>query len=215
MQEPSRVAVLGAGHAGPVIARLAIKVGYPVAIATSGDPEDIALITELVIPGAQPRWASEAVADADIVVLAIPLHRFLDVDPGLLSGKLVVDAMNYWSASDGMLKAFEGGGSSEIVARRLAGSTVVKALNHIGYHELEDRARPAGTADRRAAGVAGDAPAAVAAIAGLVDRIGYDPVRVGSLRAGRVLEPGGPVFGAVLTLPEFERAVRADAGSLA
>jgi hypothetical protein len=215
MQEPSGVAVLGAGHAGPVIARLAIKAGYPVAIATSGDPEDIALITELVIPGAQPRWASEAVADADIVVLAIPLHRFLDVDPGLLSGKLVVDAMNYWSASDGMLKAFEGGGSSEIVARRLAGSTVVKALNHIGYHELEDRARPAGTADRRAAGVAGDAPAAVAAIAGLVDRIGYDPVRVGSLRAGRVLEPGGPVFGAVLTLPEFERAVRADAGSLA
>ncbi|HEX4660592.1 MAG TPA: NAD(P)-binding domain-containing protein [Streptosporangiaceae bacterium] len=215
MQEPSGVAVLGAGHAGPVIARLAIKAGYPVAIATSGDPEDIALITELVIPGAQPRWASEAVADADIVVLAIPLHRFLDVDPGLLSGKLVVDAMNYWSASDGMLKAFEGGGSSEIVARRLAGSTVVKALNHIGYHELEDRARPAGTADRRAAGVAGDATAAVAAIAGLVDRIGYDPVRVGSLRAGRVLEPGGPVFGAVLTLPEFERAVRADAGSLA
>ncbi len=215
MQEPRRVAVLGAGHAGPVIARLAIKAGYPVAIATSGDPEDIALITELVIPGAQPRWASDAVADADIVVLAIPLHRFLDVDPGLLSGKLVVDAMNYWSASDGMLKAFEGGGSSEIVARRLGGSTVVKALNHIGYHELEDRARPAGTADRRAAGVAGDAPAAVATIAGLVDRIGYDPVRVGSLRAGRVLQPGGPVFGAVLTLPEFERAVRADAGSLA
>ena len=76
MTEPSRLAVLGAGHVGPVIARLAIKAGYPVAIATSGDPDDIALITELVIPGAQPRWASDAVADADIVVLAIPLHRF-------------------------------------------------------------------------------------------------------------------------------------------
>ena len=144
MQELSRLAVLGAGHVGPVIARLAIKAGYPVAIATSGDPEDIALITELVIPGAQPRWASDAIADADIVVLAIPLHRFLDVDPGLLNGKLVVDAMNYWPASDGVLTAFENGasngsGSSEIVAGRLAGSAVVKALNHIGYHELEDR----------------------------------------------------------------------------
>jgi NADP oxidoreductase coenzyme F420-dependent len=72
MRELSRLAVLGAGHVGPVIARLAIKAGYPVAIATSGDPDDIALITELVIPGAQPRWASDAVADADIVVLAIP-----------------------------------------------------------------------------------------------------------------------------------------------
>ena len=214
MTEPSRLAVLGAGHVGPVIARLALRAGYPVAIATSGDPEDIALITELVIPGAQPRWTADAVADADIVVLAIPLHRFLDVDPALLNGKLVVDAMNYWPASDGVLKAFEDGGSSEIVARRLAGSTVVKALNHIGYHELEDLARAAAAPDRRAAAVAGDDPAAVATIAGLVDRIGYDPLRLESLRAGRVLQPGGPVFGAVLTLAEFERAVREDARSL-
>ncbi len=215
MQEPSRLAVLGAGHVGPVIARLAVRAGYPVAIATSGDPEDIALITELVIPGAQPRWASDAVAEADVVVLAIPLHRFGDVDPGPLGGKLVVDAMNYWPATDGVLKTFEDSGSSETVARRLPGSTVVKALNHIGYHELEDRARPAGAPDRRAAGVASDDPAAVAAISGLLDRIGYDPVRLGSLRAGLLLQPGGPVFGAVLTLPEFERAVREDTRSLA
>jgi predicted dinucleotide-binding enzyme len=214
MTEPGRLAVLGAGHVGPVIARLAVTAGHPVAIATSGDPEDIALITELVIPGAQPRWAADAVADADIVVLAIPLHRFLDFDPGLLNGKIVVDAMNYWPASDGVLKPFEDGGSSETVARRLAGSAVVKALNHIGYHELEDRARPAGAPDRRAAGVAGDDPVAVATIAGLVDRVGYDPVRLANLRAGRVLQPGGPVFGTVLTRPEFERAVGEDARSL-
>jgi 8-hydroxy-5-deazaflavin:NADPH oxidoreductase len=216
MQNEGRLAVLGAGHVGPVIARLAIRAGYPVAIATSGDPEDIALITELVIPGAQPRWASDAMADADIVVLAIPLHRFTELDPGLLAGKVVIDAMNYWPASDGVLTAFEdgAGGSSEIVARRLAGSAVVKALNHIGYHELEDRARPAGAPDRRAAGLAGDDPAAIAAVAELTDRLGYDPVRLGGLRAGRVLEPGGPVFGQVLTVPEFERAVHEDARSL-
>jgi predicted dinucleotide-binding enzyme len=208
MTERSRIAMLGAGHLGPVIARLAIKAGYPVAIAASGDPEDIALITELIIPGAQPRWAADAVAEADIVVLAIPLHRFLDLDPGVLPGRLVIDAMNYWPASDGVVRAFEDGGSSEIVARRLAGSAVVKAFNHIGYHELEDRARPAGAPDRGAVGIAGDDPAAVAATAALADRIGYDPVRLGSLRAGRVLQPGGPVFGVVLTRPEFEGAVR-------
>ena len=214
MQEPTTLAVLGAGHVGPVIARLAIKAGYPVAIATSGDPADIELIAELVIPGARPRWASDAVADADTVVLAIPLHRFMDLNPNLLSGKLVVDAMNYWPARDGVLKPFEDGGSSEIVARRLAGSTTIKALNHIGYHELEDGAQPAGAHDRRAAGVAADDPAATEAIAGLVDRLGYNPVRLGTLRAGRVLQPGGPVFGVSLTLPEFEQAVGDEAGSL-
>jgi 8-hydroxy-5-deazaflavin:NADPH oxidoreductase len=210
-----RLAVLGAGHVGPVIARLAIKAGYEVAIATSGDPYDIALITELIIPGAQPEWASDAAANADIVVLAMPLHRFLEIDPALLSGRLVIDAMNYWPASDGVLTAFEGGGSSEIVALRLAGSTVVKALNHIGYHDLEDRARPSGARDRQAAGVAGDDAAAVGTIADLVDRIGYDPVRLGSLRAGRALQPGGPVFGNLLMRAEFEQAVSEDARSLA
>jgi 8-hydroxy-5-deazaflavin:NADPH oxidoreductase len=211
---PRRLAVLGAGHVGPVIARLAVDAGYPVSVAASGDPADIALVAELIIPGARPQWAADAVADADIVVLAIPLHRFADVDPGLLSNKVVVDAMNYWPASDGVLDAFEDGTSSEIVARRLPGSDVVKALNHIGYHELEDRARPPGAADRRAAGVAGDDPAAVAAIAGMVDGMGYDPVCLGSLRAGRVLQPGGPVFGAVLSRAEFELAVREEARSL-
>src|SRR6185437_15352354 len=122
-----------------------------------------------------------AVADADIVVLAIPLHRWTDVDPARLAGKVVIDAMNYWPASDGVLTAFENDatGSSEIVAGRLVGSAVVKALNHIGYHELEDRARPSGAPDRRASGLAGDDPAAVAAVAELTDRIGYDPVRLG------------------------------------
>jgi predicted dinucleotide-binding enzyme len=207
--------ILGAGHIGPVVARLALAAGYQVDIAASGDPDDIALITELIIPGARPRWASDAAADADLVVLAMPLHRFLNLDPGPLSGKIVVDAMNYWPASDGVLTAVAESGSSEIVARRLAQSTVVKGLNHTGYHELEDQARPAGAQDRKAAGLAGDDPAAVDAIASLVDRIGYDPVRVGRLTAGRVLQPGGPVFGITLSLPEFEQSVQAHTRSLA
>ena len=51
-------------------------------------------------------------------------------------------------------------------------------------------------------------------IAGLLDRIGYDPVWLESLRGGRVLQPGGPVFGVVLGLPEFERTVRQDTRNL-
>jgi len=207
-REPNKVAVLGAGHVGSVVARLAVKAGYPVDIAASGDPDNIALITEVVIPGARPRWAADAVRGAGLVVLAIPLRRFRDLEPGLLDGRLVVDAMNYWPASDGMLEQFEHGGSSEIVARELAGSTLVKALNHIGYHDLEDWARPQGAPDRMAAGVAGDDPGAVAVVAHLIDRIGYDPVRLASLRAGRLLQPGTAVFGAVLASGEFEKATR-------
>jgi predicted dinucleotide-binding enzyme len=88
-----RVAVLGAGHVGPVIARLAIDAGYPVSIAASDDPENIALITQVLVPGAEPRWAADAIENSDLVVLSIPLHKFAAFDPALVAGKLVVDTM--------------------------------------------------------------------------------------------------------------------------
>jgi predicted dinucleotide-binding enzyme len=208
-----RIAVLGAGHVGPVIARVAIAAGYEVAIAASGDPERIALLTQVLVPGAEPRWAADAVDGADVVVLAIPIHRFPAFDPALVAGKLVVDIMNYWPPVDGVVEMFEDrrDGSSELVQDRLAGSTIVKTLNHLGYHELEDDRRPAGSPERRALGVAGDDPDAVDIVAEVIERIGYDAVPLGGLRAGRVLEPGGPVFGIALSRPEFELALEAKA----
>jgi predicted dinucleotide-binding enzyme len=206
-----RIAVLGAGHVGPVIARVAMDAGYPVTISASGDPDEIRLITEVLVPGAEPRWTADAAGAADIVVLAIPLHAFASFDPALVAGKLVVDVMNYWPPVDGVQELFEDPrlGTSEIVARRLARSTVVKTLNHIGYHELEDDRRTAGSPERRALGVAGDDPEAVNVVADVVERIGYDAVRFESLKAGRLFEAGGPVFGVSLRRDEFQRAVSA------
>jgi 8-hydroxy-5-deazaflavin:NADPH oxidoreductase len=208
-----RIAVLGAGHSGPVIARAAVEAGYRVSIAASGDPAQIALIAQVLAPGAQPRSASDAVADADVVVLAIPIHKFAGFDPTLVADKIVVDVMNYWPPVDGVQALFEDRqlGSSEIVQRRLARSTVVKTLNHLGYHELDEDRRPEGSPHRRAVGVAGDDPDAVYLVAEVIERIGFDTVRLDSLRAGRLFEAGGPVFGASLRRHEFELAVSAQA----
>jgi predicted dinucleotide-binding enzyme len=143
-----RIAVLGAGHSGPVIARAAVEAGYHVSIAASGDPQRIDLISRVLAPGAEPRWAADAVVDADVVVLAIPIHRFAAFDPALVAGKLVVDVMNYWPPVDGVQAIFEDRrrGSSEIVQDRLAESTVVKTLNHLGYHQLDEERRTRGVA---------------------------------------------------------------------
>jgi predicted dinucleotide-binding enzyme len=184
-----------------------------VSIAASGDPDAIALAVQVLAPGAEARWAADAVADADVIVLAIPLHRLEQLDPHLVTGNVVVDMMNYWPEVNGYLAAFDGKalGSSEIVARRLAGSRIVKTLNHLGYHQLDEESRPAGDPERRALGVAGDDPQAVELVARLVDGLGFDPVRVGRLSAGRMLEPAGPVFGRPLTRDEFERSIGAAA----
>ena len=208
-----RIAVVGAGHVGPVIARLALDAGFEVGIAGSGSPEKIALMTEIVIPGADARWAAGAVEGAGIVVLAIPLHNFAYLDPALVAGKLVIDAMNYWPATDGVEEIFEDrqATSSEIVQRRLPQSTIVKSLNHIGYQDLEDARRPAGSPERRAIGVAGDNSDAVEVVEDFIDRIGFDTVRLDSLTAGRLLEPGSPVFGSLFSRTKFEQALRVKA----
>ena len=210
-----RIAVLGAGHSGPVLARAAVEAGYDVALAASGDPQAISLISQVLAPGAHPTWAADAVAEADVVVLAIPIHRFAAFDPAIVAGKLVVDVMNYWPPVDGTQPIFENArlGSSEIVQERLAGSTVVKTFNHLGYHQLDEDRRPAGAPDRLALCVAGDNAEAVELVAGIVERIGFDAVRLDSLGAGRLLEPGGPAFGAALGRAEFERLVATEAAA--
>jgi predicted dinucleotide-binding enzyme len=131
-----------------------------------------------------------------------------------VTGKLVIDAMNYWPSTDGVQEMFEdrGSSSSEVVQRRLAGSTVVKSLNHIGYQELEDARRPPGSPERRAIGVASDDVWAATVVTEIIERFGFDPVPLDSLSAGRVLAPGGPVFGALLGRSEFDAAIHAKAG---
>jgi predicted dinucleotide-binding enzyme len=47
----------------------------------------------------------------------------------------------------------------------------------------------------------------VALVSELVERVGFDPVPVGGLAAGRMLEPDGPVFGTPMSRPEFERSL--------
>jgi predicted dinucleotide-binding enzyme len=207
--------VLGAGHVGPAIARVAVATGFPVELAASGDPAKIELVVRVVAPRVEARWAAEAIEDSDIVVLAIPIHKLTTLDPEVIGDRIVVDAMNYLPSYDGVQEMFEGSevGSSEIVQRWLVRSRVVKSFNHLGYHELEDGRRPAGAPDRRALGAASDDPGALDTVADLIERIGYDVVRLESLRAGHLLEPGGPVFGLPLGRAEFENAMRSEAAT--
>jgi 8-hydroxy-5-deazaflavin:NADPH oxidoreductase len=193
--EVRTISVLGAGRVGTAIARQALRAGYEVLIASSRPPAEIEMIVDVVVPGARAVSAETAAREGDIVMLAIPLPKYRTLRPERLAGKIVVDAMNYWPPTDGVLTEVQSEPlSSTVIQRHLAGARLVRTLNHIGYHELEEDGRPAGDPERRALAVASDDAEARRVVAGVIDRLGYDPVDAGPLAAASQFEPGTAIF---------------------
>ena len=103
-----------------------------------------------------------------------------------LAGKPVLDTINYIPQRDGRIPGLDDGSlsSSEVLQRHLGTAQVVKVFNNITFWHLASLVRPAGAADRSALPIAGDDPAAKAAVTRFLDAIGYDTVDAGPLGSG-------------------------------
>jgi predicted dinucleotide-binding enzyme len=204
-----RLGIVGAGKFGTTLARAAIAAGYDVAISASGPADDIALTVDVLAPGARATTTAEVVRHADIIVLAVPSHRFRELPPGVFAGKILIDAMNYWQPVDGddaeLSDAADG--TSMIVQDRFPSARVVKSLNQLGYHEFEENRRPHGAPDRIAIGAAGDNRLAVRTVMRLLDRLGFDTVDAGPLKNGVALEPDGSPIAVTYSADQLTKLV--------
>jgi hypothetical protein len=207
----STIGIIGAGHIGSQVARLAVRNGYAVVISNSRGPESLAGLVAELGPNARAATVVEAAKAGDIVVVTIPLKAYRTVPVEPLANKIVIDTNNYYPERDGHIPELddESTTTSELLQAHLPASKVVKAFNHIYAAQLTTDGRPAGTKDRRALVIAGDDAEAKATVARLIDEFGFDVVDAGPLRESWRIQRDTPGYGPRRTAAELRRDLAA------
>ena len=205
------IGLIGAGHIGSQIARLAVANGYSVVISNSRGPETLATLVAELGPGARAASAMDAATAGDIVVVTLPLKSYRQVPVEPLAGKIVIDTNNYYPQRDGQIPELdtEATTTSELLQAHLPGSKVVKAFNHIYAAQLTTDGQPAGSKDRRALVIAGDDLEAKNTVTGLLDQFGFDTVDAGPLKEGWRIQRDTPGYGPRRTAVELRRDLAA------
>jgi predicted dinucleotide-binding enzyme len=213
----STIGIIGSGHIGGTVARLAVDAGYEVVVANSRGPETLRELVAALGSRARAAAAAEAAAAGDLVVVSVPLGRIEDVPAAPLVGKVVIDTGNYYPERDGTIAALDAGEitTTGLVQQHLAGATVVKAFNNIYFEHLGSLQRPAGSPDRNTLMIAGDDAAAKQSVAEFIDAIGYDVFDTGSLADSWRFQRDQPAYaGAYAEGGDFAKPKRAGRAEL-
>ena len=193
-----KIGILGAGNIGGTLARYWAKAGHEVFLS-SRHPKDLKKLVKEVGAGAQAGTLEEAAGFGEVIVLAIPWRNKESLpSPGLFQGKVVIDAMNPYSAFGGVMNLGKST-SSEEVAKLLPGARLVKAFNTMASRDLQQGPFKSGK-DRLSIFVAGDDAEAKRIVSGLIEEIGFVPIDTGSLKeGGRLQQPRSPIYAKRLT----------------
>jgi hypothetical protein len=205
------IGLIGAGHIGSQIARLAVANNYNVVISNSRGPETLSALVAELGPSARAATAVDAAKAGDIVVVSVPLKNYRSVPVEPLAGKVVIDTNNYYPQRDGHIPELdnESTTTAELLQAHLPSSKVVKAFNHIYAAALTTDGQPAGTKNRRALVIAGNDREAKARVSHLIDQFGFDTVDAGPLKEGWRIQRDTPGYGPRRTTEELRKDLAA------
>lgn len=183
------IAVIGTGRMGGALGQHLARLGHPV-VYGSRQPDRDAVRELVAASGEQARAATPdaAVAEADIVVLAVPWNGIEAslAQLGSLSGKIVIDVTNALRMNDQRLMELAVDDSAgERIQAWLPEARVVKAFNTVGFHILADPAVAGGAVS---VPLAGNDAAAKQRVAELIRAMGLEPADVGPMQHARHLE---------------------------
>jgi 8-hydroxy-5-deazaflavin:NADPH oxidoreductase len=199
-------AIIGVGNLGSALARHLVAGDELVVLAAADEAHAKALADELG-PNASAASVEDAIAGADVVVLAIWLDQTRELVPAqtrLLGDKVVVDPSNPigFDENGQMIRTLpEGESSGSVVAGLLPpGAHYVKAFGTLGADQL---ATGANHEPRIVLFYATDDDAAEATAQRLIRAAGFEPLKVGGVSdAGRIEGPDGELQGRILDLDE-------------
>jgi predicted dinucleotide-binding enzyme len=148
--------LIGSGHIGGTVAKLAIDAGHDVVLSNSRGPRTLGELVAELGPRARAGTGEDAASAGDLVLVSLPLRAYPSVPALALAGKTVLDSGNYYPERDGHIAELDDGTltGSEYLARQLPGADVVKVFNNIFFKHLLNLARPASAADRSALPIA-------------------------------------------------------------
>ena len=203
-------AIIGVGNLGGTVARHLVGAGESVVLAAADEAHAEALARELG-PNARAASVEEAIAGADVVVLATWLDQTRELLPArtrLFEDKVVVDPSNPIGFEKGqMIRTLpEGESSGSVVAGLLPASAhYVKAFGTLGADQLADGANHE---PRVVLFYATDDDDAEAAALSLIRRAGFEPLKVGGVAdAGRIEGPDGELQGRIFDLDEARATI--------
>src|SRR6476620_10680411 len=152
------IGLIGAGHIGGTVARLAVAAGHDVVLSNSRGPETLTDLVAELGEHARAATAAEAAAAGDIVVVTITLKGYRDVPGEPLRGKVVIDTNHYYPQRAGHVAELDDESTtvSELLQAHLPESHVVKAFNNISSVHLGTLGRPSGSPERSVLAIAGD-----------------------------------------------------------
>lgn len=201
-----QIAIVGVGRLGGTLARTFGSHGHQVAAVSSRPAADTAHtvtgwpgVTAVDLP---------AVADAEVVVLAVPHAAAATVLDAveLTADHVVIDATNAFTADAEPVTVDDPRGTTGLLAAHAGPARVVKAFNTLPAERYTEDARErAATAVRFGLPVAADDVAARDEVADLAGDAGFTAVPVGDLAAGaRLMEPASPLYNVPLSARELE-----------
>ncbi|WP_417360537.1 NADPH-dependent F420 reductase [Galbibacter sp.] len=185
-----KIGVIGAGSIGTAFAKHAADAGYELVISNSRGADTLEEKAKQ-IGGKVTAGSVLDAAESDVVFLSVRWEQVADAIKNIsLEDKIIIDATN-WDGEEFVLAKPGSKTSSEVIGDFAKSTKVVKAFNTLYAQVLA--ADPQKDGGKRVIFYSGNDSNAKAQVSGIINRIGFAGVDLGSLHEGGKLQrfPGG------------------------